>query len=41
MWSKLSSHDGQSRHVHYTESGSVAGRYAAGAVMGLAVRLRV
>jgi predicted RNA-binding Zn ribbon-like protein len=25
--------------VHYTESGSVADRYAAGAVMGLAVRL--
>jgi predicted RNA-binding Zn ribbon-like protein len=25
--------------VHYTESGSVADKYAAGAVMGLAVRL--
>jgi predicted RNA-binding Zn ribbon-like protein len=35
----LSGHDGQPWHVHYTESGSVADRYAAGAVMGLAVRL--
>jgi predicted RNA-binding Zn ribbon-like protein len=35
----LSGHDGQSWHVHYTESGSMADRYAAGAVMGLAVRL--
>lgn len=34
---QLSGHDGQSWHVHYTESGSVADRYAAGAVMGLAV----
>ena len=36
---QLSGHDGQSWHVHYRESGSVADRYAAGAVMGLAVRL--
>jgi predicted RNA-binding Zn ribbon-like protein len=36
---QLSGHDGQSWHVHYTESGSVADKYAAGAVMGLAVRL--
>jgi predicted RNA-binding Zn ribbon-like protein len=35
----LSGHDDQPWHVHYTESGSVADRYAAGAVMGLAVRL--
>jgi predicted RNA-binding Zn ribbon-like protein len=35
----LSGHDGQPWHVHYTESGSMADRYAAGAVMGLAVRL--
>jgi predicted RNA-binding Zn ribbon-like protein len=36
---QLSGHDGQRWHVHYTESGSVADKYAAGAVMGLAVRL--
>jgi len=36
---QLSGHDSQPWHVHYTESGSVADRYAAGAVMGLAVRL--
>jgi predicted RNA-binding Zn ribbon-like protein len=36
---QLSGHDGQRWHVHYTESGSVADRYAAGAVMGLAVVL--
>ena len=36
---QLSGHDGQQWHVHYTESGSVADKYAAGAVMGLAVRL--
>jgi predicted RNA-binding Zn ribbon-like protein len=36
---QLSGHDDQPWHVHYTESGSVADRYAAGAVMGLAVRL--
>ena len=36
---QLSGHDSQSWHVHYTESGSVADKYAAGAVMGLAVRL--
>jgi predicted RNA-binding Zn ribbon-like protein len=36
---QLSGHDGQPWHVHYTESGSVSDRYAAGAVMGLAVRL--
>lgn len=36
---QLSGHDGQRWHVHYTESGSAADKYAAGAVMGLAVRL--
>ena len=36
---QLSGHDGQPWHVHYTESGSVTDKYAAGAVMGLAVRL--
>src|SRR5271165_4330558 len=36
---QLSGHDGQPWHVHYTESGSVADNYAAGAAMGLAVRL--
>lgn len=36
---QLSGHDGQRWHVHYTETGSVADRYAAGAVMGLAVVL--
>jgi predicted RNA-binding Zn ribbon-like protein len=36
---QLSGHDGQTWHVHYTESGSMADKYAAGAAMGLAVRL--
>jgi predicted RNA-binding Zn ribbon-like protein len=36
---QLSGHDGQAWHVHYTESGSAADKYAAGAVMGLAVVL--
>jgi predicted RNA-binding Zn ribbon-like protein len=36
---QLSGHDGQSWHVHYTESGSMPDKYAAGAAMGLAVRL--
>jgi hypothetical protein len=36
---QLSGHDGQAWHVHYTESGSVADKYAAGATMGLAVVL--
>jgi predicted RNA-binding Zn ribbon-like protein len=36
---QLSGHDGQPWHVHFTESGSVADKYAAGASMGLAVRL--
>ncbi len=27
MWSKPSSHEGQPRHMHSTESGSVADRY--------------
>ena len=36
---QLSGHDDQPWHVHYTESGSVADKYAAGAVMGLAVRI--
>ena len=35
----LSGHDGQRWHVHFTESGTVADKYAAGATMGLAVRL--
>lgn len=35
----LSGHDGQPWHVHYTESGSMSDKYAAGAAMGLAVRL--
>ena len=36
---QLSGHDRQPWHVHYTESGSVADKYAAGATMGLAVVL--
>jgi predicted RNA-binding Zn ribbon-like protein len=36
---QLSGHDGQPWHVHFTQSGSVADKYAAGASMGLAVRL--
>jgi predicted RNA-binding Zn ribbon-like protein len=36
---QLSGHDGQPWHVHFTESGSVSDKYAAGAAMGLAVRL--
>jgi predicted RNA-binding Zn ribbon-like protein len=36
---QLSGHDGQSWHLHLTESGSVPDRYAAGAAMGLAVRI--
>ena len=36
---QLSGHDGQAWHVHYTESGTMADKYAAGAAMGLAVRL--
>jgi predicted RNA-binding Zn ribbon-like protein len=36
---QLSGHDGQPWHVHDTESGSMADKYAAGAAMGLAVRL--
>ena len=35
----LSGHDAQPWHVHYTESGSMSDKYAAGAAMGLAVRL--
>ena len=35
----LSGHDGQPWHAHYTESGSMSDKYAAGAAMGLAVRL--
>src|SRR6202000_2991011 len=33
---QLSGHDGQSWHVHYTESGSVSDKYAAGAGIGRA-----
>ena len=33
---QISGHDGQRWHLHLTESGSVADKYAAGAVMGLA-----
>jgi predicted RNA-binding Zn ribbon-like protein len=36
---QLSGHDEQHWHVHFTESGSVADQYAAGAAMGLAVRI--
>lgn len=36
---QLSGHDGQPWHVHFTESGSMADKYAAGAAMGLAVRI--
>ncbi|HEY4461692.1 MAG TPA: CGNR zinc finger domain-containing protein [Streptosporangiaceae bacterium] len=36
---QLSTHDGQPWHVHFTDSGSVADKYAAGAAMGLAVRI--
>ena len=36
---QLSGHDGQAWHVHYTESGSMSDKYAAGAAMGIAVRL--
>ena len=36
---QLSGHDGQAWHVHFTESGSMSDKYAAGAAMGLAVRL--
>jgi predicted RNA-binding Zn ribbon-like protein len=36
---QLSGHDRQAWHVHYTESGSMSDKYAAGAAMGLAVRL--
>jgi predicted RNA-binding Zn ribbon-like protein len=34
---QISGHDHQRWHLHLTESGSVADKYAAGAVMGLAV----
>jgi predicted RNA-binding Zn ribbon-like protein len=34
---QISGHDGQRWHLHITESGSVPDRFAAGAVMGLAV----
>lgn len=36
---QLSGHDGQKWHLHLTESGSVPDRYAAGAAMGLAVKI--
>jgi len=36
---QLSGHDGQAWHVHFTDAGSMADKYAAGAAMGLAVRL--
>src|SRR6201986_4071714 len=36
---QLSGHDGQPWHVHYTESGSMSDKYAAGGAMGLAGRL--
>jgi predicted RNA-binding Zn ribbon-like protein len=36
---QLSGHDGQAWHVHYTESGSMSDKYAAGAAIGLATRL--
>jgi len=36
---QLSGHDGQRWHLHLTEGGSVPDRYAAGAAMGLAVKI--
>lgn len=36
---QISGHDGQRWHLHLTESGSVPDRYAAGAAMGLAVKI--
>jgi len=36
---QLSGHDGQPWHVHFTDSGSMSDKYAAGAAMGVAVRL--
>ncbi|REE98841.1 CGNR zinc finger domain-containing protein [Thermomonospora umbrina] len=36
---QLSGHDGQGWHLHLTEGGSVPDRYAAGAAMGLAVKI--
>ncbi len=36
---QISNHDGQKWHLHLTESGSVPDRYAAGAAMGLAVKI--
>ena len=36
---QLSGHDGQPWHIHFTDSGTVADKYAAGAAMGLAVRV--
>ncbi|WP_199485193.1 CGNR zinc finger domain-containing protein [Actinomadura craniellae] len=36
---QMSGHDGQRWHLHLTEGGSVPDRYAAGAAMGLAVKI--
>jgi predicted RNA-binding Zn ribbon-like protein len=36
---QISNHDGQRWHLHLTEGGSVPDRYAAGAAMGLAVKI--
>ena len=36
---QLSGHDGQPWHIHFTDSGTVTDKYAAGAAMGLAVRV--
>jgi predicted RNA-binding Zn ribbon-like protein len=36
---QISVHDGQRGHLHLNESGSVTDRYAAGAAMGLAVKI--
>lgn len=36
---QVSGHDGQRWHLHLTEGGSVPDRYAAGAAMGLAVKV--
>jgi predicted RNA-binding Zn ribbon-like protein len=36
---QMSNHDGQDWHIHLTEGGSVPDRYAAGAAMGLAVKI--
>jgi predicted RNA-binding Zn ribbon-like protein len=36
---QISGHDGQAWHLHLTQGGTVADRYAAGAAMGLATQV--